>query len=82
MEIIHVLYAISYYSPDYNCSGIANNPVCGSDGLTYGNDCERNKKGVQLKKSGSCFSEFHVICTEHSVINLLFWNDFEVTDFI
>ena len=29
-------------------------PVCGCDGKTYGNDCDRQSKGVQKDHDGEC----------------------------
>ncbi len=35
------------------CDAISR-PVCGCDGVTYGNDCERRSKHVQLDHTGEC----------------------------
>ncbi len=32
-------------------------PVCGCDGKTYGNDCDRMSKGVQKDHDGECKAE-------------------------
>jgi hypothetical protein len=33
------------------------NPVCGCDGRTYGNDCDRMSKGAQKDHDGECIEE-------------------------
>ncbi len=38
--------------PDF-CSGIYD-PVCGCDGVTYGNDCERLRAGAEFDHAGEC----------------------------
>lgn len=40
-------------SPPEVCPAIAA-PVCGCDGVTYGNDCERQGAGVPLAHEGAC----------------------------
>lgn len=43
----------SAINPDLNCYALYD-PVCGCDGVTYGNDCEASRNGVKEFTQGAC----------------------------
>jgi len=49
-------------SPACDCSSYPYHPVCGVDGVTYANDCERTCAGVDLSHQGSCDSCNPEVC--------------------
>jgi hypothetical protein len=40
-------------------------PVCGCNGVTYGNDCEREAAGAQKAADGVCLKQLHNVAREH-----------------